>query len=162
MKVERMILIAFLGNYLINNDVAGLASLIPGNPAAANPILTAQYGAFAILAMILIALMAWWYFRGAKADLTQGVIFGAVGFLAMVVTAFNTGVSGILVQTGSFAEVAPILPQFFTYLWNPSLPIWQQTTAIFLILWMAPSILMGWYLGRSKSPAPMSSPSSMV
>src|SRR3989344_975703 len=118
MKVERMILIAFLGNYLINNDVAGLASLIPGNPAAANPILTAQYGTFAIL--------------------------------AMVVTAFNTGVSGILVQTGSFAEVAPILPQFFTYLWNPSLPIWQQTTAIFLILWMWPSILMGWSLGRSN------------
>ena len=33
MKVERMILIAFLGNYLVNNVVAGLASLVPANPA---------------------------------------------------------------------------------------------------------------------------------
>ncbi len=157
MKVERMILVAFLGNYLINNDVAGLASLVPPNPAAAYPMLTVQYGAFALLAMILIGLMAWWYFKGAKADAVQGAIFGVSGFIIMIVTAFNSGVSGILVQTGSLAQVGALLPNFGPYLMD-------ETTWIFLALWVIPSTLVGWFLakGSSSSPSSMSAPSPMI
>jgi len=154
MKVERMILIAFLGNYLVNNIVAGLASLVPANPAAANPMLTAQYFTFAILAAITVGLMAWWYFKAAKVDLTQGVIFGVVGFLVTVVTAFVTGVSGVLLQTGSLSQVAAVLPNFGPYLIN-------ATTLVLLVIWVVPSILVGMMLGR-KSSAPMSNVGSVI
>src|SRR3989344_9217442 len=105
MKVERMILIAFLGNYLVNNVVAGLASLVPATPDAPSPMLTAQYFTFAILAAIALGLICWWYLmKGSKEGaLQRGAIFGGVGFVTTVVTAFITGVSGVLLQTGSFA-----------------------------------------------------------
>lgn len=156
MKVERMILIAFLGNYLVNNVVAGLASLVPANPAATEPMLTAQYFTFAILAAITIAVIAWWYFKSASAGLVPGVIFGAVGFLVTVVTAFITGVSGVLLQTGSLSQVAAVLPNFGPYLIN-------KTTLVLLVIWIVPAILVGWFLQkRTMSSASMSAPSPMI
>jgi len=156
MKVERMILIVFLGNYLVNNVVAGLASLVPANPAATEPMLTAQYFTFAILAAVAIAIIAWWYFKSAAAGLVPGLIFGVVGFVVTVVTAFITGVSGVLLQTGSLGQVAAVLPNFGPYLIN-------KTTLVLFVIWIVPAILVGWFLQkRTTSSAPMSSPSSMM
>src|SRR3989344_743015 len=143
MKVERMILIAFLGNYLVNNVVAGLASLVPANPAATEPMLTAQYFTFAILAAITVGIIAWWYFNGARVDLMQGLIFGVVGFVVTVVTAFITGVSGVLLQTGSLSQVAAVLPNFGPYLVN-------KTTLVLLVIWILPALLVGWFLQKKS------------
>jgi len=160
MKFERMILIAFLGNYLVNNVVAGLASLVPPTADATNPMLTAQYFTFAILGAIALGLIAWWYLMRTRKDtaLTQGVIFGVVGFLTTVATAFITGVSGVLLQTGSLAQVAAVLPNFGPYIVN-------ATTLVLLGLWIVPSALVGWILQmRMKSPAPAQhqNPSPMI
>src|SRR3989344_1340145 len=112
MKVEKMILIAFFGNYLVNNVAAGLASLVPASQGG-NPILSTQYITFAVFAAITTGLMAWWYLkRMSSADLMKGVIFGAVGFVVAVVTAFVTGIAGVLLQTGSIAQVGQVLPNF--------------------------------------------------
>lgn len=154
-----MILIAFMGNYLVNNVVAGLASLVPASQGAANPMLTAQYFTFVILAFIAIAIIAWWYLKklSGSAALVQGAIFGVVGFVVTVATAFVTGVSGVLLQTGSLAQVAAVLPNFGPYLIN-------ATTLVLLVLWIAPSVLMGFFLQMKagRSSAPMGASNSVV
>jgi hypothetical protein len=159
MKVERMILIAFLGNYLVNNVVAGLASLVPASQGAANPMLTAQYATFCVLAFIALGIIAWWYLKKlpASGSLMQGLIFGVVGFIVTVVTAFVSGVCAVLLQTGSLAQVAQALPNFGPYLLN-------MTTVVLAVLWIAPSVLVGWFMQMKagNSMAPMGASSSVV
>lgn len=154
-----MILIAFLGNYLVNNVVAGLASLVPASQGATNPMLTGQYFTFCILAFIALGLIAWWYLKKIHANiaLMQGLIFGVVGFVVTVATAFITGVSGVLLQTGSLSQVMSVLPNFGPYLIN-------GTTLVLLVLWIVPAVLVGWFMQMkmAKSAAPMSTPSSVV
>src|SRR3989344_2941949 len=100
MNIERTILVTFLGNYLVNTVAAALVALIPAS--AGGGIFTPQYITFVVLAIIVSAFLAWWTkVRGLKA----GLIFGGVGFLVAVATAFITGLSGVFGQTGSASAV---------------------------------------------------------
>jgi len=147
-----MILIAFLGNYVVNNIVAALASLVPATPGSTS-MLTPQYITFVILAAIVLGIIAWWYLmRMSRAGaLMQGLIFGIVGFVVSVATAFTTGVAGVLLQTGSLAQVVAVLPNFGPYILN-------KTTLILLGLWIVPALLIGWLM-QMRMKAPASAPS---
>ena len=134
MNVERAILVAFLGNYLVNTVIAALVALVPASTATG--MLTPQYISFVVLAAVLVGVLAWWY--GAR-DLKSGVIFGVVGLVVAIATAFVTGVSGVLAQTGSFSAVAGVLPNFWPFLAN-----WS--TLVLLGYWIVPAALVGWYL----------------
>src|SRR4051812_1759442 len=128
MKIERMILIAFFGNYLVNNVAAGFASLVPSSQGG-NPMLSAQYLTFVVLAAITTGIMAYWYLMrmSREGGVMKGLTFGVVGFVVAVLTAFVTGIAGVLLQTGSFSQVATVLPNFGPYLF-------QWTTLVLLLV----------------------------
>lgn len=149
MKTERLILIPFLGNYLINNVVAALAALFPASQTGG--LLTLQYIVFVVFALVASVIFAWWYLRYVHMELLKaGVIFGVVGFLVSVATTFISGLAGVVLQTGSLAQAASVLPRFGPFLWN-----WS--TLVVLGYWVIPAVLVGWYLHikMSKAPAPM-------
>lgn len=154
MKIERMILIAFFGNYLVNNVAAGLASLVPATQGG-NPIFSGQYMTFVVLAAITTGAMVWWYLKRMSHEgvMMQGLIFGAVGFVVAVLTAFVTGIAGVLLQTGSFAQVAQVLPNFGPYLM-------QWTTLILLGVWIIPGALVG-YITQMRMKAGVAQSSGM-
>lgn len=143
MKWERLLLIAFLGNYIINNLVAGVVSLIP--PSATPGFWTPQYLSFVALSAIAVILFAWWYFAGSRAvSLLSGVSFGVGGFVVAIATALVSGISGVLQQSGSLAQVATVLPNF-----GPFLLSWS--TLSLACYWIIPSALVGWFIAmRSK------------
>ncbi|MEK7093069.1 MAG: hypothetical protein AAB927_01150 [Patescibacteria group bacterium] len=146
MNIERSILIAFLGNYLTNTVVAALVALVP---ASATPgVFTPQYISYVVLALVVVAVLTWWYMQGAGKDLKSGVIFGVIGFLVALATAFISGLAGVLTQTGSLSQMFGIVPNFWPFLASYS-------TLVLAIYWVVPAALMGWYLGRSSSPASM-------
>jgi len=155
MKVERMILIAFLGNFLVNNVAGGLAALAPANPNAASQLqqmMSAQYITFVILGAITVGIVAWWYLMRTPREggLMQGLTFGVVGFVIAVVTAFVMGLSQLLVQTQSLSQAASVIPKFFPYLAN-----W--TTLFLLLIWVVPAVLAGLIMQkRMGAPAPQS------
>ena len=140
MKIERAILIAFLGNYLINNIVAAIAAFVP----AGTGTVTAQLIVFIVLAAVLVLVLTWWYLKAVPASwaMKAGVMFGVIGFVTAIVTAFITGVSGVLVQTASFSTLWSVLPNFGPFLWS-----W--TTLDLLGYWVIPAALIGWWMGRS-------------
>ena len=146
MRTERAILIAFLGNYLINNVVAAIVALLglSGNP-------TMQYVVYFALAAVAVVIFTWWYLKGArKADaMIDAVIFAGIAFATAVVTAFVSGVSGVLTQTGSFSQLISVLPNFWPFLWN-----WS--TLALLGYWVIPGALVGWWMQRGS--VPMSAP----
>lgn len=143
MKLERSILIAFLGNYLINTIAAALVSLIPSGGATG--IASPQYISFIVLAVLVVAVLAWWRaVRGWK----EGLIFGIVGFLTAIVTVFLSGIAGVLGQTGSLSQMVAILPNFGAFL--------VSLSTLFLIgYWIIPPIIVGWFKGHDM-PAPTS------
>ncbi len=153
MKIERIILVAFFGNYVINNVVAALASLVKPT-ADATSLLTPQYITFMVLGAITLGIMSWWYLVGTSrvGAMMQGAIFGVSGFVIAILTAFTTGVAGVLLQTGSFSEVMTALPNFGPYIMN-------KTTLVLFFLWVIPSVLVGWLI-QSRMSTPMSQPSS--
>jgi hypothetical protein len=140
MKIERAILIAFLGNYLVNNVIAAIAAFVP----AGTGVITAQYITFVILAAILIAIMSWWYFKMASGGAMAGLWFGILGFVVSILVAFITGVSGVLVQTASFSTLWSVLPNFGPFLWS-----WS--TLVLLGYWVIPAVLVGWVMGRGRA-----------
>ena len=142
MNYERSILISFLGNYLTNNVVAAIVALIPVSATAA--VVTPQYITYVILAAVLVAVLTWWV--GAR-GLYAGAIFGVIGFFVALVTAFVTGISGVLTQTGSLAQAGAIIPNFW-----PFLASWS--TLVLLGYWVIPATLVGLLRGR-RAPAPM-------
>lgn len=142
MNWERSILITFLGNYLNNNLVAAIVALLPASAEAG--VWTVQYISYIVLAAVSVAMLTWWY--GAR-NLQAGAMFGAVGFAVAILTAFLTGITGVLTQTGSLSQMVSILPNFWPFIWN-----W--TTLVLLGYWMIPAIAVGWYRG-SKQPASM-------
>lgn len=150
MKIERAILITFLGNYLINNVVAAIAAFVP----AGTGVLTAQYITFVVLALILVAIVTWWYFKAAPASFMSGLWFGILGFVVSIIVAFITGVSGVLVQTASFSTLWSVLPNFGPFLWS-----WS--TLVLLGYWVVPAVLVGWFMGRGKAMPQSSSMGSM-
>ncbi|MFA7310072.1 MAG: hypothetical protein WC050_04165 [Candidatus Paceibacterota bacterium] len=148
MNLERAILIAFLGNYLTNTVVAAVVALIP---ASATPgIFTPQYISYVVLAAVVVGILAWWYLKvfSAMGALKAGTIFGVTGLIVALVTAFVTGVSGVLTQTGSLSQMAQVIPNFW-----PFLASWS--TLVLALYWIVPSALVGWWEGRAASPAPM-------
>lgn len=146
MKLDRAILVAFLGNYLINTVLAAVVALVPAS--ATGGILTAQYITFVVLSAVLVGVLTWWY--GAR-DLKTGAIFGAIGFAVAIATAFVTGVSGVLAQTGSFSAVVGVLPNFWPFLAN-----WS--TLVLAGYWIIPAAAYGWY----AQPKSMSTGSSSM
>ncbi len=144
MNVERSVLVGFFGNYLINTVVAAVVALVPA--AAGGGILTPQYMVFVALAAIVVGALTWWYMGGAPRSLQSGVIFGVTGFAVAIVTAFVTGVAGVLAQSGSFSSVVDVLPNFVPFIWN-----W--TTLILLGYWIIPAALVGWYRQPKAMPA---------
>ena len=134
MKWERILLIAFLGNYIINNVVAGAVSLIP--PSATPGLLTPQYMTFVALSAVVVAFFAWWI-SGRVSSLLGGITFGVAGFLVAIATALVSGISGVLQQSGSLAQVATVLPNF-----GPFLLSWS--TLALACYWIIPSALIGW------------------
>jgi hypothetical protein len=144
MKLERAILIAFLGNYLVNNVVAAIAAFVPAGTSGS--ILTAQYITFIVLAALLVALMTWWY---KPTTMMQGLMFGVLGFVVSIAAAFITGVSGVLIQTASFSTLVSVLPNFGPFLWS-----WS--TLVLLGYWVVPALLIGWWMGMSRTARPMS------
>ncbi|HEV3245181.1 MAG TPA: hypothetical protein VG102_02400 [Candidatus Paceibacterota bacterium] len=152
MKIERAILIAFLGNYLVNNVVAAIAAFVP----AGTGTITAQYVTFVVLAAILVAIVTWWYFRMAPASVMAGLWFGILGFVTSIVVAFITGVSGVLVQTASFSTLFSVLPNFWPFLWSVS-------TLVLLGYWVIPAVLIGWLKGgRGARAMPQSAGSTSM
>lgn len=146
MNTERAILIAFLGNYLVNTVAAALVAMVPASTGGG--VLTTQYVAFVALSAAVVATLTWWYMRASAKTLKSGVLFGVAGFAMAIVVAFVTGVAGVLSQTGSFSAVVGILPNFWPFIAN-----WS--TLVLLAYWVIPAALIGWYLGRSRMPAPM-------
>jgi len=152
MKIERAILIAFLGNYLVNNVIAAIAAFVP----AGTGTITAQYVTFIVLAAILIAIMTWWYLKmvAPSMALMAGLWFGVIGFVASIVVAFITGVSGVLVQTASFPTLWSVLPNFGPFLWS-----WS--TLVLLGYWVIPAVIVGWFMARKAMPMSSSMGSTM-
>ena len=140
MKTDRAILIAFLGNYLINTVLAAVVALVPAS--ADGGIFTAQYISFIVLSAVLVGVLVWWYGVG---DARGGAIFGGIGFLVAIATAFVTGVAGVLAQTGSLSAVAGVLPNFWPFLWN-----WS--TLVLLGYWVIPAAAIGWYSQPKAAP----------
>ena len=140
MKLDRAILVTFLGNYLINTVLAAVVALVPAS--ATGGILTTQYITFVVLSAILVGILTWWY--GAR-DLKAGAIFGVIGFAVAIVTAFVTGVAGVLAQTGSLSAVAGVLPNFWPFLAN-----WS--TLVLAGYWVIPAAVMGWYMQPKAAP----------
>jgi hypothetical protein len=142
MNYERSILVSFLGNYLTNNVIAAIVALMPFAATAA--VVSPQYIVYVLLAAVLVAVLTWWVgARGLKA----GAIFGVIGFLVALATAFVTGITGVLTQTGSLAEAGAVIPKFW-----PFLASWS--TLVLLGYWVVPAALMGWVMDR-KQPTPM-------
>ncbi len=152
MNLERAILVSFLGNYLINNVVAAIVALIP--PSTSTSLFTPQYITYVILAAIFAGVLTWWHLRGSRGDpLRSALIFGAVAFVVSLLTAFVTGIAGVLAQTGSLSQMAAIVPNF-----GPFLASWS--TLVLLGYWMIPAAALGWWMKRSMmAPAAPAAPS---
>jgi len=150
MKWERVLLVAFFGNYVINNIVAGVASLIPA--ASGGGFFTAQYITYVVLSAITIGLFAWWYYcKSSSASAISGAVFGVSGFVISVITTLVSGMAGVLAQSGSLSQLMSVLPNF-----GPFLAHWS--TLILLGLWVIPSAAVGWYLQMKATKKMMPTP----
>ena len=77
----------------------------------------------------------------------DAAVFAGIAFVTAVVTAFVSGVSGVLTQTGSFSQLISVLPNFWPLLWN-----WS--TLALLGYWVIPAGLVGfWFQWSSKKGA---------
>ena len=153
MKYERAILIAFLGNYIINNIVSAVVALF-GFAAAGNTMM--QYATYIILAAVFAAGFAWWYFKGTKPTLMNGVIFGVIAFVVAIVTALISGITGVIAQSGSLAQLSTVLPNFVPFIAN-----W--TTLAILGYWVVPAVLVAFlYADKSMHSSMASVPKPMI
>lgn len=152
LKWERVLLIAFFGNYLINNVVAGIVSLIPASSGGG--IFTAQYLTYVVLAAIVAGLVTWWYFfKAPAATLVNGSLFGASAFVISILTTFVSGIAGVLAQSGSLSQLAAVLPRF-----GPFLMSWA--TLVLLGFWVIPAGFVGWWLERKTARPGVSAPAA--
>jgi len=152
MKYERAILVTFIGNYLINNIVAAIVAVLglSGNTAI-------QYTVYIVLAAIAVVVFTWWYFKPlAKSNgLMEGAIFGVIAFAVAVVTAFISGISGVITQTGSLSQVVSVLPNFWPFLAN-----WS--TLALLGYWVIPAAAVGWYMQMQANKSMQHPPRPMI
>jgi hypothetical protein len=155
MNFERAILISFLGGYVINNIATMLVMLIPGTPTGTG-FKDPHYDMYVALAAIFCAVFAWWYSRGVKEfDMVSGGIFGVIGFVVSIISVFISGVSGVVLQSGSFAQVGAVLPNFWPFLMSMS-------TVVLALFWILPSLAVAYYLSNKKGSAPASAASAPV
>ncbi len=145
MNLERSFLVVFLGNYLINTIVAAIVALAPRSPDGG--IVTLQYVLFVSLSALVVAGLAKWYMNDAPRTIKGGVLFGVMGVVVAVVTAFVTGVAGVLAQTGTFSAVVGVLPNFWPFIYN-----WS--TLLLIGYWIIPAALIGWYLQPKEVAQP--------
>ena len=151
MKIERAILITFLGNYLINNIVGALMALFHVGSDQ-----TVQYSVYFVLAVPFTALYTWWYLQSVPVNkLTNSAIFGAIGFVVAILTAMLAGISGVIAQTGSFAQLATVLPNFGGLLLN-----WS--TLVILGYWVVPAVVVGYILNGKKMSKGAAMPRPMI
>ena len=135
MKWERMILVSFFGNYIINTVIAGvIVGILP--TSAAKGITSPQYIVFALVSAAFVAFLTWWYFRMSRGTMISGLTFGVVGFVVSVASTFVSGFAGVLVQTGSFSQAFGILPNFGPFILN-----WA--TLVLALVWIIPAALIG-------------------
>lgn len=151
MNIERSILVAFIGNYLINNIVGAVVALLPLGTAGSKP----QYVVYITLAALAGGLFTWWALRGKKADWQVGAIFGVIAFVVAVCTALISGIAGVLSQTGSFSQLIGVLPNFVPFLWN-----WS--TLALLGYWLVPGAVVGYLMQRSAPAVPAGTPRPMI
>ncbi len=150
MKALIYVLVAFLGNYIINNVVAAIVALIPASTSTS--VFTPQYIAYVILAAIFAAGFAWLAMKMSAAllrtpsNMQAGLMFGGIAFVVSIVTAFVTGVTGVLAQTGSISQMFAIIPNF-----GPFLLSWS--TLVLLGYWVIPGALVGFLKQRKAAPA---------
>lgn len=152
MRIERSILVAFIGNYLINNIVGAVVALLPlGTPGG-----TTQYVVYIVLAALMAGVFTWWALKG-MGGLKAGAIFGGIAFLVAVCTALVSGIAGVLTQTGSLSQLVTVLPNFGPFLFN-----WS--TLALLGYWVIPAVVVGFLMGRSKAAPviPASTPRPMI
>lgn len=145
MNLERAFLIGFLGNYLINTVVAAIVALAPRSETGG--LITIQYVLFVVLSALVVALLTKWYMGDAPRTIKSGVIFGVIGFAIAIITAFVTGVAGVLAQTGSFSAVAGVLPNFWPFIAN-----WS--TLLLVAYWIIPAAGIGFLMQPKTAPQP--------
>jgi hypothetical protein len=135
-KWERLLLIPFLGNYVINNIVAGSVSLIPASTDGG--LFTPQYITYIILAAIVVALLSCWYLIPLPRmnAMKWGIIFGVGGFTISIFTTLVSSISGTVARSGSLEQVASDLQSFGPFLWSSS-------TLLPLCFWVIPATLIG-------------------
>ena len=111
-------MIPFLGNYIINNIVAGSVTLIPVSPVGG--YLAPQYITFVILAAIVVALLTWWYLNPLRRmnAMKFGIIFGVSGYIISLLTALVSTLAGIVEQSGSLVQVASGLAEVGPSVWG--------------------------------------------
>jgi hypothetical protein len=152
MNTERSILVAFLGNYLINNIVGAIVALLPLGGSGS----TAQYVVYITLAGLSAGFFTWWAL-GKGANLKSGATFGVVAFFVAVATALVSGIAGVLTQTGSISQLISVLPNFGPFLFN-----WS--TVALLGYWVVPAVVVGFLTQRSHpaSVVPAGTPRPMI
>ena len=140
MRFERMILLVFLGNYVINEVAAGLSALVPISEDGSG---WGPYVVFAVLAAIVAGIFTWWFLKTSprSAALKTGLTFGVVGAVVSIVTTFVSGIFGTLFDTGSLLAIWDVLPNFIPFLWDIS-------TLVLVGYWIIPAAIVGWYLER--------------
>ena len=148
MNIERAILVAFLGNFIINNVVGAIVALLHIGTGGS----TAQYGVYVVLAAIFAAVFAWWHLKaGMDRSIVRGLVFGVVAFLVAVATALLSGIAGVLTQSGSFGQLASVLPNFGPFLFN-----WP--TLALLAYWVIPGAIVGFLMKKPMKAADMPRP----
>lgn len=138
MDIGRAALIAFAGNFFIVRVLAAAAVLVPNSAAGA---LSLPHLVFFALTIPTVALLAWWCMREDGGNLHTGVLFGITGFFIALVTEFVTGISSMLMQTGSLSMVVNVIPSFGPF-------IAQWATVVTFAYWVIPAAAVGWWFGR--------------
>lgn len=147
MNLERSILVAFLGSYLVNTVLSMLVYLIPGALADTRAgFASPYYILYVVLSVLLIAGITWWYMRSmSKAGgLIKGIMFGVIGFAVIVITTLLSGISSMLFQTGSLAGIGTALSGFWALMFS-------LETLVLLLEWLIPAAFIGWWMER-KAP----------
>ncbi|OHB20505.1 MAG: hypothetical protein A2854_04860 [Parcubacteria group bacterium RIFCSPHIGHO2_01_FULL_56_18] len=140
MKWERIVLLVFFGNYLINEVAAGLSALVPLSEDGSG---WGPYIVFTVIAAIVVGLLSWWFLKSSlrSSGLRAGLVFGVAGALVSIATTFVSGIFGTLFDTGSLAAVWEVLPNFLPFLWDVS-------TLVLIGYWVVPAALVGWFIER--------------
>lgn len=144
-------MIAFFGNYLINNVAASIAAFVPA--AKLTSTVSWQYVGTVTLAAVSVAIVTWWFFRRPRQGaLVQGIIFGVLGFAVVLIATYVSAISSAIQQTGSFSYV----PLAFSQV-NASVFNWP--VLIILGVWIIPATIVGWWFERrAKKSAPAAAP----